>query len=102
MDIQYLLFLQNLRGATGGVFNEFFNALSKIAVDVMIFLPYLIFWCVDKGWGYRFMTSIRGGEVLNGIVKLTVCAYRRDRLFVSERPYDVRYGYIRKRILMAV
>ena len=48
MDIQYLLFLQNLRGATGGVFNEFFNALSKIAVDVMIFLPYLIFWCVDK------------------------------------------------------
>ena len=76
MDIQYLLFLQNLRGATGGVFNEFFNALSKIAVDVMIFLPYLIFWCVDKGWGYRFMTSIWGGEVLNGIVKLTVCAYR--------------------------
>ena len=76
MDIQYLLFLQELRNATGGVFNEFFNAVSKIAVDVMIILPYLIFWCVDKTWGYRFMTSLWSGEVVNGIVKLTVCAYR--------------------------
>lgn len=76
IDIQYLLLLQDLRNATGGIFDELFNAISKIAVDVMIILPYLIFWCVDKKWGYRFITSIWCGEVLNGIVKLTVCAYR--------------------------
>ena len=35
MDIQYLLWLQELRNATGGVFDEFFNALSKFAVDIM-------------------------------------------------------------------
>ena len=75
-DIQYLLWLQELRNATGGVFDEFFNALSKFAVDIMPFLPFVVFWCADKKWGYRFITSWGIGEVLNGIIKLTVCAYR--------------------------
>ena len=52
MDIQYLLWLQELRNATGGMFDEFFNALSKVAVDLMPFLPFVIFWCVDRKWGY--------------------------------------------------
>lgn len=76
MDIQYLLLLQELRNATGGVFNEFFNALSKFAVDIMPFLPFVIFWCVDKKWGYRFITTWGLGEIINGLIKLTVCAYR--------------------------
>ena len=76
MDIQYLLLLQDLRNATGGVFNEFFNALSKFAVDIMPFLPFVIFWCVNKKWGYRFISTWGIGELVNGLVKLTVCAYR--------------------------
>lgn len=76
IDIQYLLFLQNIRVATGGVFDEFFNALSKVAVDLMPFVPFLIFWCVSKKWGYRAILTYISGEVLNGIIKLTVCAYR--------------------------
>ena len=76
MDIQYLLWLQELRNATGGVFDELFNALSKFAVDIMPFLPFVVFWGADKKWGYRFITSWGIGEVLNGIIKLTVCAYR--------------------------
>lgn len=76
MDIQYLLWLQDIRNATGGIFDEFFNALSKFAVDIMPFLPFIVFWCADKKWGYRFITSWGIGELLNGIIKLTVCAYR--------------------------
>lgn len=76
IDIQYLLLLQDLRNATGGFFDEFFNSVSKFAVDILPFLPYIIFWCVDKKWGYRFLSTIWAGEVINGIVKLTVCAYR--------------------------
>ncbi len=76
IDIGYLLLLQELRNATGGVFDEFFNALSKIAVDVMPLLPFIVFWCVDKKWGYRFLGFYSGAEVLNGFLKLTVCAYR--------------------------
>ena len=37
MDIQYLLFLQDLRNATGGVFDEVLNGISKVAVDIMPF-----------------------------------------------------------------
>ena len=44
MDIQYLLWLQDLRMASGGIFDEFFNAISNFAVDIMPFLPYIIFW----------------------------------------------------------
>ena len=62
IDLQYLLFLQNLR--------------LKVAVDVLPFLPFLIFLCVDKKWGYRILTSYLGADLLNGVVKLTVCAYR--------------------------
>ncbi|WP_035784912.1 phosphatase PAP2 family protein [Butyrivibrio sp. MC2021] len=76
LDIQYLLLLQDLRNATGGIFNEFFNAISKFAVDILPFLPFVIFWGVDKAWGYLFMTCYNAGELLNGVIKLTVCAYR--------------------------
>ena len=76
IDIQYLLFLQELRNAMGGMFDEFFNVISKIAVDIMPILPFLIYWAVDKNWGYRFLGTQWAGELINGTVKLTVCAYR--------------------------
>ena len=76
MDIDYLLFLQDIREATNGVFDEFFNMLSKIAVEIMPLLPFVIFWAVDKSWGYRFLATFWGVEVLNGTVKLSICAYR--------------------------
>ena len=75
-DISYLLFLQNIRESTGGFFDEFFNALSKFAVDILPFLGYIIFWSVSKKWGYRFMITLWCGEVINGLLKLIVCAYR--------------------------
>jgi hypothetical protein len=68
--------LQDIRIATGGLFDEFFNALSKFAVDIMPFLPFVVFWCADKKWGYRYITTWGLGEMINGIIKLTVCAYR--------------------------
>ncbi len=75
-DIQYLLWLQELRNATGGIFDEFFNALSKFAAEMLPFLPFVIFWGVNKNWGYFFLTNHWLGEWINGIIKLTVCAYR--------------------------
>ena len=76
IDIQYLLFLQEIRNASGGIFDEFFNALSKFAVDILPFLPFIVFWSVNKKWGYRFLTTYFFSDLLNGVIKLTVCAYR--------------------------
>ncbi len=118
MDIQYLLWLQELRNATGGIFNEFFNALSKFAVEIMPLLPFVVFWCADKKWGYRFISSWGIGEVLNGIIKLTVCAYRpwiRSDLIepagdskvaatgysFPQRPYDGCYRHLWYRLCLA-
>ena len=75
-DIQYLLWLQQLREMTGGVFDEFFNSLSKLAVDIIIYLPYVILWCVSLSWGYRLLSSYWTMEVTNSLIKMTVCAYR--------------------------
>ena len=76
MDVDYLLILQNLREALGGNLDEFFNAISKVSVGIMMLLPCVIYWSVDKKWGWRFLAARWLGEVVNGLVKLTVCAYR--------------------------
>ncbi len=76
IDIHYLLFLQNIRIATGGVFDEFFNYLSKFAVTLLPLLSFVVFWVIDKKWGYRFIFTQSVADVLGGLMKLTVCAYR--------------------------
>lgn len=76
MDIDYLLALQELRNALGGCLDEFFNGISKVSVGIMLMLPAVIFWSVDKRWGYRFLMVRWLGELVNGLTKLTVCAYR--------------------------
>ena len=76
IDLGYLYFLQQLRQMMGGSLDEIFNGLSKFAVDLLPYLPYIIYWSVHKKWGMRYLTIFNIGNVLNGIVKLTVCAYR--------------------------
>lgn len=97
IDLQYLLWLQDLRAATGGVFDEIFNGLSKFAVEIMPFLPFLIFWGLSRKWGYRFMLTHTFGELLNGIIKLTVCAYRpwirSDRIVPAGDSKTAATGY---------
>ena len=76
MDIEYLLFLQNLREASGDIFNEFFNAITKITVDVMPFMPFVILWCVNTKWGYRALITYWFCDSVNAVIKLTACVYR--------------------------
>lgn len=76
MDIQYLLFLQNLRVMSGGAFDEILNAISKIALDVAIYLPFVIYWCVDKKWGNMFLKVFSGSAFFNDAIKLQFCIYR--------------------------
>ena len=76
IDIQYLLFLQQLRMMLGGHLDEIFNGISKFATDFLPFLPYIIYWGVHRKWGYRLISIYIIGCVVNGLIKLTVCAYR--------------------------
>lgn len=55
MDIQYLLFLQEIREATGGVLNSFFLQISDLSYGIFIWMPAcVLFWSVDKKSG-RFL-----------------------------------------------
>ena len=76
LDISYLLFLQELRNATGGVLDGILNSISKTAVSVLPLVAYMIYWCVDKKWGNRMIATVWGAKTINEVIKLTVCAYR--------------------------
>ncbi len=77
MDIQYLLFLQNLREATGGFLTAFFSVITNIAVDYYIILPaFIIFWCVDKKKGLRMLATWGTALGLNAFMKSMFCIYR--------------------------
>ena len=55
LDIQYILALQNLREAMGGVLNEFFVQISDLSYGIFIWmLACILFWGVDKKGG-RFL-----------------------------------------------
>ena len=52
MDIQYLLFLQDVREAISGVFNDFFLQISDLSYGIFIWtLASIMFCAVDKKSG---------------------------------------------------
>lgn len=77
MDIAYLLFLQNLREATGGIFNNFFAFITNVVVDFYILIPALIlFWVKSKKEGVRVLLSWGTSICFNSILKTIFCVYR--------------------------
>ena len=77
MDISYLLFLQRLREATGGVFDSFMSYITTYGEELLtMMLAAAVYWCVSKQMGtYTFMTW-GSGRLVNGFLKSTFCVYR--------------------------
>lgn len=70
MDIQYLLLLQNLREATGGILNSFFLGITALGEQPFTFLLLaFIYWCVDKRAGQRMALNVSVACTLNQFVK---------------------------------
>ncbi len=77
MDIQYLLFLQDLREATGGVLNGAFGLVTKLGeASVVTLLAAFVYWCIDKREGIFLMMTLYYNRVVNGFLKITACVYR--------------------------
>lgn len=77
MDIEILLWLQQLRESIGGCLNGFFAFITMIAVDYYIMLPGLIlFWAFNKRSGLIGLGSY--GMACYGVsaLKSTFCIYR--------------------------
>ena len=77
MDIDYLLFLQNLREATGGFLDGAFELITKLGeASIATLLVALIYWCVNKREGIFLMLTFYYNRVINAFIKITACVYR--------------------------
>ena len=97
IDLQYLYWLQGLREASGNIFTPFMMWVSWLAVDAIIFVPAFVYWCVKKRSGLFLILSFGISQFMNGLIKLTVCAYRpwiRDaRIVPTEGAIATAGGY---------
>ncbi|MCH3967894.1 MAG: phosphatase PAP2 family protein [Atopobiaceae bacterium] len=77
MDIDYLLMLQGVREATGGVFDAAIQTYSDVGLVVFgILVPLLVFWCIDTGGGWLSLLSYTTGSTINQLLKNVCCVYR--------------------------
>lgn len=77
MDITYLLFLQNLRTVTRGIFDSAFLYITTLGEDLTLMIWVCgIYWCVDKAAGIYLMFNFHIANFANQLIKITACVYR--------------------------
>lgn len=76
-DINYLLWLQSLRVASGGVCDGFFLFISTLSFGLIASVIYTsLYWCISKDAGTFMMFSCLIGGTANQFMKNTFCVYR--------------------------
>ena len=77
MDIEFLLFLQQLREATFGLLDGFFLQLSVLAEPFYaLAIMSVVYWCLDKALGMYVLLGWGLNRLGNGFLKITACVYR--------------------------
>ncbi len=76
MDIQYLLFLQNLRDSLPDFVSKFMMFVSDLDLAACYVVPIVLFWCVSKDAGAFVALSTGFGCALNQLLKTAFCVYR--------------------------
>jgi len=95
--MDYLFFLQFLREKAPAFVSWIFFGISETAASVLLALPAIIYWSVDKQFGAFIGMSSVGANYCTQFVKNCACVYRpwiRDsRLYVDEMVADSATGY---------
>ena len=77
MDIKYLLFLQEIRESAPEWINNLMQLITDTAGGILILLiPMIVFFCVDKKKGEFIWISVMIASVINVFVKCLFCVYR--------------------------
>ena len=77
MDIEILLALQQFRNSAGAFLTEFLNKMTFLGeVSTVLVLMAVIYWSIDKKLGTYLLLGWSGNRLVNGVLKVTVCAYR--------------------------
>ena len=94
MDLQYLLWLQKFREATGGVLNDFFLQISDLSYGVFIWmLACMLFWAADKKTGAFLFLNVAVNRFVMQLLKLTFCVYRPWIRSAEITPIETATGY---------
>lgn len=76
-QIDYLLYLQNLRDVTHHVFDNFFLIITMFGeVMIPVVVICTLYWTINKKIGQFVLWSYFMGFVVNQIAKTTACIYR--------------------------
>ena len=77
MDINILLALQDFRNGAGAFLAGFFSKMTWLGeLNTALIIMALIYWCVSKDFGAYLLMGWSGNRLVNGMLKVTVCAYR--------------------------
>lgn len=77
MEIEYLLFLDNLRNSAGHFFNSAIGFLPGIGTErYCILITAFIYWCLNKKYGILTLLTFGVTGFFNSLLKLTFCVYR--------------------------
>ncbi len=77
MDISILLALQDFRNSAGSVFASFLSKMTWLGeLNTVIVIMALIYWCFSKEIGTYLLMGWSGNRLVNGLLKVTACAYR--------------------------
>lgn len=77
MDISILLALQDFRNGAGSFLTDFFVKMTYLGeLNTAIVIMALIYWSVSKELGTYLMMGWSGNRLVNGVLKVTFCAYR--------------------------
>lgn len=77
LDIKYLLFLQELRESAPEWINNLMQLITDTAGGILIlFVPMIVLFCIDKKKGEFIWISLLLASVLNVFVKCIFCVYR--------------------------
>ena len=77
MDMDILLGLQAFRNGGGAFLNDFLAKMTFLGeLNTAIVIMAILYWAVSKELGTYLLMGWSGNRLVNGVLKLTVCAYR--------------------------
>ncbi len=77
MDIDILLALQQFREGAGSFLTDFFAKMTFLGeLNTVIVIMALVYWSVSKDFGTFLLMGWSGNRLVNGVLKVTACAYR--------------------------
>ena len=77
MDMEILLGLQAFRDGSGAMLADFMSKMTFLGeLNTVMVIMAILYWAVDRELGSFLMMGWSGNRLVNGALKVTVCAYR--------------------------